>query len=172
MDATKMRSVGSASSLVKRASVSGKVSMTVDIIYRLGGWGKGSTLIRRRGGEVALWFLLVPVGAAGAGVHPVVAAAEQRAQVHAQLLDRRAAQKPPAVIDLEDRAVVVEHERVWDVDVAVPLVRRIDHLELVQQRAVFVYQEGPRRAERVAVLDAVQPVADEHRDQAAVVDEQ
>src|SRR5215468_955527 len=58
-------------------------------------------------------------------VPPVPPLRHQRPQIHPQLLNRRAAHIPPAVINLEDRALRVEHKRIGDRDPGVMGVGRV-----------------------------------------------
>ena len=72
-------------------------------------------------------------------VNPIMATTHQRAQVHADLLDRWPAYIPPAIINLVDRAIPIQAKGIRNINLTMHGVSPINHLQFVKQLAVTIH---------------------------------
>src|SRR5207244_780432 len=90
-------------------------------------WRSARNLLPVRPGSSPRWPC---VRCRHVAVPPVRPPRHQRAQVHAQLVNRRTAQVPPAVVSLEDHSLRIEHECIWNRDARMVRIRRVHDVQL------------------------------------------
>src|SRR6266496_1736838 len=87
------------------------------------------------------WSLVIP---------PIRAPGHERAQIHAQLFHGRATDKPPAVVDLVDAAIAIQHKRIGNGNWSVVGISSVNDVEFSYYFLLVIAEEGEGCTQTIA----------------------